>query len=249
MPYLSRIFLNPGRRQARRLLGDPQAVHAAVLGGLPTQPVTERVLWRLDIHNPHRPGLLVLTQSRPSWDHLTEQAGWPSADDLADPQIVIRDYQPLLDRIAADKEFAFRLSANPVHSSKRPEALTASQKERAVDGILLRSARLGHRSVANQTAWLVTRAERLGFEIPPAASSASVGEVVPDLRVIERARSSFSRSASAGRVVVQIVTYEGRLRVIDPEALRHAMVNGVGPAKAYGCGLLTLAPLPENAGR
>src|SRR3954469_18997000 len=76
MPYLSRIYLNPLRTGAQRLLRNPQHMHAAVLGGLSRQPVTERVLWRLDTEQ-HRASLLVLTQSTPSWEHLVEQAGWP----------------------------------------------------------------------------------------------------------------------------------------------------------------------------
>ena len=31
--------------------------------------------------------------------------------------------------------------------------------------------------------------------------------------------------------------------VVDAAALRRALVTGIGPAKAYGCGLLTLARL------
>ena len=35
--------------------------------------------------------------------------------------------------------------------------------------------------------------------------------------------------------------FEGVLRVEDPAVLRTALVSGIGPAKGYGCGLLTLA--------
>src|SRR5437763_1905053 len=101
MPYLSRIWLNPLRERAQLFLRNPHALHAEVLGGVPRQPVTERVLWRLeagqvDSTHRHRPELLVLTDSRPSWEHLVEQAGWPGADE---PQDHVRDYQPLLDKI------------------------------------------------------------------------------------------------------------------------------------------------------
>jgi CRISPR system Cascade subunit CasE len=37
--------------------------------------------------------------------------------------------------------------------------------------------------------------------------------------------------------------FEGRLLITDPDALRAALVTGIGPAKGYGCGLLTLAPV------
>nr|WP_223186704.1 type I-E CRISPR-associated protein Cas6/Cse3/CasE [Streptomyces sp. CBMA29] len=39
------------------------------------------------------------------------------------------------------------------------------------------------------------------------------------------------------------VTYDGRLTVTDPEALRRTLTQGLGKAKAYGCGLMTLAPV------
>jgi hypothetical protein len=37
-------------------------------------------------------------------------------------------------------------------------------------------------------------------------------------------------------------TPAGRLRVTDPDTLRNALPAGIGPAKGYGQGLLTLAP-------
>ena len=62
----------------------------------------------------------------------------------------------------------------------------------------------------------------------------------PDLAIIGRDIASFRRSGR--RVTLARATYQGRLAVTDPDLLRAAMVNGMGPAKAYGCGLLTLAP-------
>jgi CRISPR system Cascade subunit CasE len=48
-------------------------------------------------------------------------------------------------------------------------------------------------------------------------------------------------------VVIQMVTYEGRLVVTAPDVLRERLLCGIGPAKAYGCGLLTLAPVTSAA--
>lgn len=39
---------------------------------------------------------------------------------------------------------------------------------------------------------------------------------------------------------VQPVLFEGRLEVTDVERFRDAIRSGIGPAKAYGCGLLSL---------
>jgi len=46
----------------------------------------------------------------------------------------------------------------------------------------------------------------------------------------------FRRGNRAGKLVT--VTFEGVLRVDDPLALVDRLRNGIGPAKAFGCGLL-----------
>lgn len=40
------------------------------------------------------------------------------------------------------------------------------------------------------------------------------------------------------------VRFDGVLRVTDVEVLLDALRGGIGPAKAFGFGLLSLAPLP-----
>lgn len=251
MPYLSRIWINPLRRDAQRLLRNPQAMRAAVLGGIPTQPVDERVLWRVDTDEPRRPSLLVLTQSKPSWEHLVEQAGWPSADQ---PQAHVRDYRPLLAQIAPERVFAFRLTANPAQSTKAPDKLTAAQ-EKTREREPRRSVVVGHRTVAHQLQWLLDRAASWGVRLPAARTDTPVidadggdspagddpAAAPPDVRVIARQRVSFARK-DGGQVTFQQVTYEGHLVVEDPERLEQVLLSGVGKAKAYGCGLLTLAP-------
>ncbi|MEU7085846.1 type I-E CRISPR-associated protein Cas6/Cse3/CasE [Streptomyces achromogenes] len=49
------------------------------------------------------------------------------------------------------------------------------------------------------------------------------------------------------RITLSCATFQGRIRVTDPEALRAALLGGVGPSKGYGQGLLTLGPLPPEA--
>ena len=60
-----------------------------------------------------------------------------------------------------------------------------------------------------------------------------------DLAVVGRAVRRFPRNGST--VTLATATFEGHLEVTDVAALRHALNHGVGRAKAYGCGLLTLA--------
>lgn len=241
MPYLSRIWLNPLRTATQRLLNNPHRLHATVLGGLSRQPVTERVLWRLERDNPHRAAVLVLTQSTPSWEHLIEQAGWPAADE---PQAMTKSYQPLLDRIAAGAEFAFRLLANPVQSTRTPQRPSPAQRSRLAATDRPRGARVAHRTATHQLDWFTTRVTTWGFDIPHTTAGA------PDLRLAARDRLVFTKNTDARHTVtLHTATYEGRLRINDADLARTSLLNGVGHARAYGCGLITLAPLPTTGDR
>ncbi|WP_174250584.1 type I-E CRISPR-associated protein Cas6/Cse3/CasE [Streptomyces globosus] len=249
MPYLSRIRINPLRAESRRLLASPRAMHAAVQGGLPGLPDQARTLWRLDPDNPHRPHLFVLTTDKPDWTHLVETAGWPGAEG---EHYAIRDYTPLLRQLAAGRSFAFRLTANPVQNTTSPTKPTEQQQQRIDTGERRRGFRLGHRTATAQLNWFLTRTTRWGFDIPTAPdlhdTHTTDGTPPPDLRITSRQRHSFGKGPTTkeARVVMNAVTFEGRLRITDPTLLTHHLLTGIGPSKAYGCGLLTLAPITER---
>jgi CRISPR system Cascade subunit CasE len=234
MTYLSRIWLNPLRSGTQPLLRNAQATHAAVLGGLARQPVTERVLWRLETTQAHRAELLVLTESTPSWEHLVEHYGWPHADD---PQALVRDYQPLLDHVHAGREFRLRMRANPVTALRKPASPSPQQAER-LTAERPRGARIPQRTAGQQTTWFTERLLRWGFE--PLIDTNGY----PAVALIARDRVSFRKKAGAGGapVTLSTATFDAAVRVTDPEVARHSLVHGVGHARAYGCGLITLAP-------
>lgn len=233
MPYLSRIWFNPLRERAQLFLRNPHALHAAILGGVARQPVTERVLWRLDTARTdsarhHRPELLVLTDSRPSWEHLVEQAGWPGAED---PQQLVRDYRPLLDKIQRGREFRLRVRATPVTATKKLDKPSPAQEKRLSD-VRPRGERVAHRTATHQLAWFQGRLPRCGFE-------------ARDAVLVARDRLVFSKDdgGTRRRVVLTTATCDAVVRIADPEQVRHHLLAGLGPAKGYGCGLLTLAPI------
>jgi CRISPR system Cascade subunit CasE len=264
MTYLSRIRINPLRAESRRLLSNPRAMHGAVMGGVPGAADSERVLWRLDADSPHRPHLFVLTRSKPDWTHVVEQAGWPDAEG---EHAAVRDYAPLLGQIAVGREFAFRLTASPVQNTQAPHSPTSRQTALLAantNSKRVRGFRIGHRTAAAQLDWFLTRTERWGFDIPasrtdppapgldqPASKDTPEPQApFPDpspqreVRITERQRHSFTKGGKGPRVTFHSATFEGRLRVTDPVAFTARLLDGIGPSKAYGCGLLTLAPLP-----
>ncbi|WP_433264915.1 type I-E CRISPR-associated protein Cas6/Cse3/CasE [Actinosynnema sp. CS-041913] len=216
--HLTRFQFNTARRATRALLASPQKIHAAVMNAFPTTSGEGegRILWRID-HREHQVMLYLVSPHRPDLTHLVEQAGWPTTHTWD-----TRDYQPLLNRLDLGQEWAFRLKANPVATRRKtPESS--------------RSQRFGHVTVTQQTDWLLTRTDKWGFTVPTGEHKE------PDVAVRGRENLRFQRE---GRdVTLSTATFEGRLEITDPHALRAALINGIGPAKGYGCGLLTLAPV------
>lgn len=226
--FLSRILLNPARRDARRVLESPHVLHAAVLAAFPDPSAQEsgRVLWRLDTSvapGEPRAALYVVSPERPDLTHLAEQAGWPSLPDT----IGVRPYDRVLESITAGARYRFRLTANPVHSRKLSPGA--------------RGKVYGHVTVAKQEQWLLDRQDSLGFAITGTDAEAPAGGAVPSFAVTRSDTLSFSRRET--RVTLRVATYDGVLTVTDAEAFVRTLSHGIGRAKGYGCGLMTLAPV------
>lgn len=79
---------------------------------------------------------------------------------------------------------------------------------------------------ADQLAWLARQGEQHGFSVETVLVT---GQDMLD-----------SRKADTRLSLLQ-VRFEGVLRVTDPTLLSQAVQAGIGPGKAFGCGLLSLA--------
>jgi CRISPR system Cascade subunit CasE len=220
--YLTRFRINTARRGARKLLTSPQAMHAAVLAGF-AQPEDHthngaRTLWRLDQNADHHVVLYIVSPGQPDLTHLVEQAGWPTTDTWQ-----TRPYGTFLSTLDKGQTWAFRLTANPVRDGRKTNTAPDTQRFGAV-------------TVDQQTRWLTDRAERNGFTI----CQQDDGEL--NIIVHNRQTLTFTRNRGQRPVTLVTATYDGVLCIDDPVAFQHLLTNGVGHARAYGCGLLTLAP-------
>ena len=81
------------------------------------------------------------------------------------------------------------------------------------------------------TAWLARKADASGFVINTDA-----------LRTIPRGREFFHKAGTAHGTHTA-VEFQGELTVTDPAQFRATVANGIGSAKAFGFGLLVIAPL------
>ncbi len=225
--FLTQMKLNPSRRGTAFLLASHQRLHAAVLCAFPEAAQDNRVLWRIDRNSPHDLRLLISSASAPDLTHLIEQAGWPTRPDATWDT---RDYDGFLGRLSTGQQWRFRLRANPV------------VRRRDADG-RIHTIPL----TLNQAAgWVSSRSQEWGFAI---ATTSSDDEATPQVAISERSSLSFTRrsaSAETGRqVTIASAQFDGHLKITDANLFRQSLVQGMGRAKAYGCGLMTLTtPTP-----
>lgn len=119
-------------------------------------------------------------------------------------------------------DFRFSLLANPTRKVRSGR-----------DGVRLKNGRrIPLTKRGELLAWLQRKADIGGFDI---------GD--PDqLRTIPRQRSYFHKAGSQG--VHFAVEFQGRLSVTDLSTFRQTFSTGIGSAKAFGFGMLALAPIP-----
>lgn len=226
--YFSRVRLNPTRRGTRRLVGSPQAMHAAVVGAHPRGSSSDdgRVLWRLDRPSAHDFEVYVVSPSQPDFTGLIEQAGWPTLETWEST-----NYSGFLDRLTLGQHWAFRLTGNPVASASENRDPSGRGKPRPAV------------TVATQGEWLLRHAAGWGFDL--IGVDPQDRDQVASL-VVAREVTGFGRrdpNLGGRRRTVELTRadYRGILQVTDVGLLRHALTHGMGRAKAYGCGLMTLA--------
>lgn len=229
--YLSRLRLTIRNRDVQRDLSDCHAMHRQLLlafpnlGGVNDARDRFGVLYRLEPDTePGAPGIDILLQS-------TEQPDWSRLPDgyLREPATPAKRIDPLYAAIAVGQHLLFRLRANP---TRRISDRNATQEQR------WRGKRVELRREEDQSAWLHRKGEQSGF-IPLALRT---HPAVPDVRATAIGAHVIGRHP-AGRLTLASVTFEGRLRVTDPDAFRQALWQGIGSGKAFGFGLLSIAPV------
>lgn len=220
--YFTRCPINAARRGARSLLASPHRMHAAVLSGFGPGEAADtgrgRVLWRVD-RREHVTELFIVSPGRPDLTHVVEQAGWPTTHTWQ-----TTEYGPFLGKLDVGQRWAFRLAANPVHSVST--------------GIGNRGKPMAHVTAQQQLRWLLQRAERMGARLIDE-------DEVPTVEIVRRDVQTFTKGETSGsrhRVTLATAVFDGVLSVVDAGRLRSVLVEGLGRARGYGCGLVTLAP-------
>jgi len=224
--YLSRLILNPRHRRVQSELARPYELHRSILSAFPTPlPSEERVLYRLESDaSGGRLALLVQSESAPDWRWAEEAGGYL----LAGTRAQVKQFDLAL---RVGQVLAFRLRANPTVKKKSHGPADERQHNNGI--------RLGLAKEEDQRAWLERKGEQHGFRVLRA-------QIIPEGMQIGAQPVSEDRDASVPRrrLAHLAVRYEGLLQVTDPDLVGEAVRNGIGSAKGFGFGLLSLAPGP-----
>lgn len=224
--YLSQLKLNPTRRLARHDLASPYEMHRTLWKAFPDRD-PGRVLFRLDADRRGQwPTVLVQSDFEPDWSRL------PTDDYLAEaPQA-----KPFAPSLAIGQKLRFRLRANPTKKTGG-----ASKTERLA-GQRANGRRVALLNENDQLAWLLHKGEEGGFRVP------GVWIEDGDRRAanfrVDAIPEGWVRCAKEGHREGRFfaVRFEGLLEVVDADLFRSTVENGIGSAKGFGFGLLSVAP-------
>ncbi len=127
-------------------------------------------------------------------------------------QPMVKTFDP---EFEVGRTFFFRLLGNPTIRRKQPDG---------------KSKRVGLYSEDEQMDWIERKASLSGFEIQ--------GIKITDLGIVESIKRKSNRTHN---IKHQAVQFDGILAVSDPHQFKITLINGIGSAKAFGFGLLSLA--------
>lgn len=215
--YLSRLLLNPRSRRVQREMADPYQLHRTIMSAFVAPRAASSVLHRLDIHS--RTGqitLLVQSGAPPDWVALASTDYLLPDDplsDLVNPAVKSIDLS-----FTPGQRLRFRLCANPTVKLVRHDETGARRNSNRVP--------LVHED--RQLAWLTGKAAQSGFHVLEATITG------------QNRQKGWKRGASP--LTLLTVQFDGHLQITDADAFQQALAHGIGPARAFGCGLLSLAP-------
>jgi CRISPR system Cascade subunit CasE len=169
-------------------------------------------LFRIDPQPDGNPAILVQSALEPDWDYAFSNAGFL----LAAPPGV-KEFDPPFSK---GQSLRFRLVANP---TRKIDTRTGPDGKR-------RNGRRVPVKYEKLPEWLGRQGTRGGFELAEGPCVCLPGYVY------------MSKSREGGSQRLFSVRFDGLLRVTDADAFRQTLIRGVGPAKAFGFGLLSVAP-------
>lgn len=218
MIVMAMFPLNIRSREVRADLIDSQRLHMRIMGMFAGVARDQnRVLYRVD-GAANEPALLVQSEVLPNMQVFPQgylRGAGRIRDDLQEPFAQITNGQRL----------RFRLRVNVTKK-------LATQQQNNGKRIAITDA-------VAQMEWLVRKGQQSGFALIPDPFAVDGYAVT----VIDEGRDKGLRRQgdTVNTLTHYAIRFEGLLEVTDSSKFYDALVHGIGSAKAYGCGLLSVA--------
>jgi CRISPR system Cascade subunit CasE len=243
--YLTKMILNPQSRQVWNDLGNLQNLHRTISGAFPPIEGQENLphhlrktprnkfnlLHRLDFDaRGGKAVLLVQSSVKPDWSSL--RAGYA---DRIECKVVHEQYA----RIGNGMNLLFRLQANPTKRIGKSDTEAKAKFKEFEKGKIRRRVEL--RTDEEKIGWLRRKGESAGFRL----ANVQIKTDVANVASITQSKIKSYRKGGEPPLTFGSVVFEGILQVIDAEKFKEALTSGIGSGKAYGFGLLSIAPVKE----
>ena len=219
--YFSRVEVDSKNRQKLSNLSHVGAYHNWVESAFTSERKEEvdghrnRHLWRLEELN-GKQYLLIVSANRPNLDVLESYGIAGSA--------VTKNYDSFLDNLYDGESLLFKLVANPT-------------LKKAIPG--KKQGRIIPVKPSELNTWLLNKQDQFGFEIEKDTFQNYQVQVTHKGKKLLYHKKDNNRK----QVLLSEVTYEGILKITNIKKFKDALISGIGREKAYGFGLLTVAPI------
>lgn len=243
MIYLSRLLLDPMSRRVQTELVKPYEMHRTLCHAFPDLSEEEwkatRVLFRVDDDN-QRLSLLVQSHRAPDWDVFVRRL---DGTRYCVGEVAVKEWEPHFEN---GQLLRFRLQANPVFAPKQNGAKNGTRR-----GLYRETERLD---------WLRRQSEQHGFALPLIETTLRRADDKPvvfrgreheeftlDFPVCEMVDLNDGRRFALPSQTNQFsaARFDGTLAVADAQAFARAVENGIGKARGFGFGLLSVAPIAK----
>ncbi|MBI4774291.1 MAG: type I-E CRISPR-associated protein Cas6/Cse3/CasE [Deltaproteobacteria bacterium] len=249
--YLSRLLLNPRSRQVMSEMAHPYEMHRTLMRAFPkaTEDAKSKardefgVLFRAEADD-RRGAVKVFAQSRmePNWSFLDRLNDYLCTDGET-PEYEYKDILPAYRRIQDGQVLSFRLRANPTKRIAKQDDVMKGKRvelrreEEQIDW-LIRKGQGREKGVPGGFDLLMKRVECMNGQAP----------LAPCVKVsCEGKQTGRKRDVVGGHSTTHLaVLFDGLLRVTDTNAFLDTIIRGIGPGKAFGFGLLSLAPVSAS---
>ncbi len=265
MTYLSRLILNSRHSSVVKDITSCELLHKRILSAFPavkegkgkareTFGILHRLEWN---RRAGVPVVIVQSTEKPDWTRIPQEYFYDAGTTIVNPAVTRLD--TFLQRITNGSKWHFRLRANPVkklaetkdnsRKVKQLEERIAAAKDRGAAALVealqehvttlkttkdpLAGKRVGLFTEAEQVNWLVRKAKDSGFKIVSLHTAPDVFDVL-----VQPAGTDTGK-----RLAFNAILFEGHLEVTDRELFLKAFHQGIGPAKGFGFGLLSIAPV------